>query len=147
MPGGRRPGGIKTGGRQKGSLNRKTIAKIAMTVTGELGPDEEIDPLVLKNISPVDTMLFVMRLQLKNKQWAAAQAAARDAAPYLHARLSNVTQDVNIKRSLAEYTTEELEALVTQAAVNKAIAGAKDAEVVETTVGVLEVARDGSDGS
>jgi hypothetical protein len=61
-------------GRPKGSLNKKTADKIAaIESTGE---------------TPLDYMLRVMRDISQDHE--RRDRAARDAAPYVHARLSNI---------------------------------------------------------
>lgn len=81
--GGSRPG-ERRGGRQKGSRNKRTIARIALVETG--------------GESPLDIMLCAARAIWRAAQGEdgaldlrkAAQAAdiAKDAAPYVHARLA-----------------------------------------------------------
>jgi len=68
MARGRKKGTHKTGGRKKGSLNRKTI----------------LNKAAKQGITPLDYMLKVMRNQKAKTQRRDDMAKA--AAPYLHAR-------------------------------------------------------------
>lgn len=67
--------GLKTGGRQKGSVNRKT-AQVQAAV-------EE------SGITPLDFMLQIMRDESAER--SDRLDAAKAAAPYVHAKLANVT--------------------------------------------------------
>ena len=88
--------GIKTGGRKRGSRNKKTIIRErAIAASGEL---------------PVDYMLRVMRD--KRVKTARRDDMARAAAPYLHARLATAEPRrtdgayVPLLERLEEYTRE-----------------------------------------
>ena len=61
--------GRKTGGRQKGSKNKRTV---------------ELDKAAAKGIMPLDYMLTVMRNEAADPILRADMA--KSAAPYLHAR-------------------------------------------------------------
>jgi hypothetical protein len=68
--------GMKTGGRRKGTPNRRTAEMRAeMAATGEM---------------PLDYMLRLMRDP--NTEPARRDAMAKAAAPYLHPQLSSITQ-------------------------------------------------------
>ncbi len=71
--GGRRPGS----GRKAGEHNQKTRAVA--------------DAAVQKGITPLEVMLAIMRTHYKAKRFDEAAAVAKDAAPYVHPRLSAVT--------------------------------------------------------
>ena len=67
--------GIKTGGRKKGSLNKKTILR-AQTAENQ-------------GLSPLEFLLSVVRDETKDI--AVRLDAAKCAAPYVHARLQTTT--------------------------------------------------------
>lgn len=69
--------GKKTGGRQKGIRNKRTIAK-----------RDELARMIDKGISPLEYMLDTMR----NPEAEAKERleAARAAAPYIHPRLAAI---------------------------------------------------------
>ena len=76
MPrGGKRPGA----GRKPGGQSAKTRAKRARAAVAEVA-----------GITPLEVMLDVMRRHHKGKKYDKAAAIARDAAPYVHPRLSAV---------------------------------------------------------
>jgi hypothetical protein len=62
--------GVKTGGRKKGSKNKRTLA------------------IVQAGISPLDYML--QRLRDENEEAGVRQEMAKAAAPYCHARLAAI---------------------------------------------------------
>ena len=77
--------GIKTGGRQKGSVNKKTAeVQAAVEATG---------------VTPLEYMLSVMRSEAPNTDDAVVlmrhievrMDAAKAAAPYVHAKLAAIT--------------------------------------------------------
>jgi hypothetical protein len=83
--------GRKTGGRQKGALNKKTAEKVyAIESSG---------------LTPLDYMLSVLRAadsSSEDRMWA-----AKEAAPYCHPRLSAI--DHTVKRQTArEISDDEL---------------------------------------
>ena len=74
-------GGVRPGaGRPKGSKNRATL-KSALKYA-QLSSDQDIMPL--------DVMLDVMKRHYRAQEWDKAHACAKDAAPYLHARLQAI---------------------------------------------------------
>ena len=81
--GGAKPG-ERPGGRQKGTLNKRT---------------EEIDEIRRRaadqGILPVEVMLDNMRHYFKHGDRANAQKCAADAAPYLHPRLNSINATVD----------------------------------------------------
>lgn len=58
-------------------------------------------------MTPLEVMILVMRMHVEAKQYDAAANVAKDAAPYMHARLS--TTKVEIKRP-EEMSDDELAA-------------------------------------
>jgi len=92
MPrGGRRAGA----GRPKGAKHRLTEQAISQAGGGLL---------------PLDFMLAVLRDE--NRPDAERMDAAKAAAPYVHARLSQVDSTVTQKRDVTELTTAELDQLI-----------------------------------
>lgn len=76
-------GGKRTGaGRPRGALSRKTLEIAAKAVE--------------KGITPLEVMLETMRDYWGQGEKAAACAIAKDAAPYMHARLQQIEQKSEI---------------------------------------------------
>jgi hypothetical protein len=76
--------GLKTGGRTKGVPNRATARKAAeIEATG---------------LTPLDYLLSLMRDEAN--EVAVRLAAAKDAAPYVHPRLSSVEANVRGKLTI-----------------------------------------------
>lgn len=72
-------GGKRAGaGRKKGSLTKKNrdIAEKALA----------------DGITPLEVMLKAMRMKADDGDWTGAAAIAKDAAPYMHAKLASVEQ-------------------------------------------------------
>lgn len=67
----------KTGGRQKGAKNKRTIAK-----------RDELARMIDKGISPLEYMLDVMRDEDRDEK--DRLDAAKAAAPYIHPRLNSI---------------------------------------------------------
>jgi hypothetical protein len=77
--GSERPKRKKHGGRQRGTLNKRTLAKIAEAKA------RAAEMAIGRHETPLDFMLAVMRMvELPLK---ARMQAAKDAAPYVHYRL------------------------------------------------------------
>jgi hypothetical protein len=70
--------GKKTGGRRKGSIAKKTR--------------EIAEKAIAEGITPLEVMLKAMRLKVDENDWDGAAAIAKDAAPYMHAKLASVEQ-------------------------------------------------------
>jgi hypothetical protein len=88
MPrGGFRPGA----GRKRGSLTRRTQA-IA-------------EAAAKSGLTPLEVMLLAIEKLLKKRQFTAAAEIAKDAAPYMHPRLSAVEQ--RIEGILREYAVSD----------------------------------------
>lgn len=71
-----RGGARKGAGRPRGAATKRTRA-IA-------------DRESRKGITPLEVMLTAMREHAKKKDWDAAASIAKDAAPYMHAKLASV---------------------------------------------------------
>jgi hypothetical protein len=86
MPrGGARPGS----GRKPGTANRKTR--------------EIADKAAAEGITPLEVMLEVMRDLYAEGEKVAAAAIAKDAAPYIHAKLSQIEQksEVTVQKAVS----------------------------------------------
>lgn len=98
MPmGGARPGA----GRKKGTLNKATVER-------ELRAQFGVKNAVSKGILPLDVILSVMRGEATYTPQQ--YEAARDAAPYLHARLSSAV--VTHRDAIDELGVDELRHLL-----------------------------------
>lgn len=94
MPGGRQPGA----GRPVGARSRQTIEREQRTKAYQ--SQAETDGLL-----PLDVMLEGMRNAYRRGDIEAAEVFARDAAPYIHARLASTEtklQSENVHRVVSE---------------------------------------------
>lgn len=98
--------GRKTGGRVKGSRNKK-IREIA-------------DKAAASGITPLEVMIQAMREAYDSGGALAAFPFAKEAAPFMHPRLQSV--NANVKHSLLEDATDaELDALIRRSAAQAGI--------------------------
>jgi hypothetical protein len=107
MPGskpGERRGGRKAGTPNKARVNREEAAAEAeRRATEGMSPDEIAD------LSPLAVMLLAMRTAVKDGKLSVAAAVAKEAAPYLHPKLSSETlkiQNDDSKRSVEDIERE-----------------------------------------
>jgi hypothetical protein len=81
------------GGRAKGALNRKDRlhqqALAAAIIAAALTPEQ------LAELSPLEVMRAIMRHRFGAGDYDGALAAAREAAPYVHAKLSSAEVKVS----------------------------------------------------
>jgi hypothetical protein len=93
------------GGRSKGTPNKATVERARMfaAAVSALGPMAER----LRELSPLDAMLLVLRNRLERGDENGILVAAAAAAPYCHGRLS--IRDTTV-RHVSEPTDAELEA-------------------------------------
>lgn len=91
--------GSKTGGRQKGAKNKATLEKEAATVRYVQAAKNE-------GITPLEYMLKVLRDEEKSD--AERFNAAKEAAPYMHARLSAVKHEGDSENPVKVVTRIEL---------------------------------------
>ena len=85
--------GLKTGGRKKGSRNKKTAVQVAeIEATGE---------------TPLQYMLRIMRDERADD--ALRSDMAKAAAPYVHPKLSNIEGNFDITQRKYEDALDELE--------------------------------------
>lgn len=79
--GGARPGaGRKPGGKSEKTKQREALAADALA----------------QGMSPLEVMLKAMRERVEDGDLVGASAIAKDAAPYIHPRLSSVSSDVKM---------------------------------------------------
>ena len=85
--------GHKTGGRQKGTPNKRKAecdAKFAEAVeraTADLSPSE------IASMLPLDVMHYAMRLELQGGHWRSAASIAEKAAPYVHPKMAQRAEE------------------------------------------------------
>jgi hypothetical protein len=78
-------GGKRRGaGRPKGSKNRRTVAH-----------EELVGKAAAEGITPLEVMLEAMRTHHAAGHLDKAAAVAKDAAPYMHARLAQIDQHMS----------------------------------------------------
>ena len=93
MRGGNRAGA----GRKPGSKSQRTLARLALA-----------ERAAAEGVTPLEVMLQAMRAHHAAGDLDAAVAVARDAAPYLHSRLSAVEAKVNGDQSVRAISSEPL---------------------------------------
>jgi hypothetical protein len=76
--------GRKTGGRQKGTLNKATIGLDRALAEATVGLTFE----QITVMTPLDIMIQAMRIEAATKQWRVAAALAEKVAPYFHAKIA-----------------------------------------------------------
>ena len=84
--------GIKTGGRQKGTPNKRTVETMALVAQA-----------VSQGISPLEFMLTIMRDEKRDV--AQRMEAGVQAAPYVHPRLVSSKVEVDVDAPDHEYET------------------------------------------
>lgn len=88
-------GGKRAGaGRPKGSASKKTR--------------EIADAAAKAGITPLEVILEAMRELYSSGDKVAAAAIAKDAAPYVHPRLSSVELDATVRRDPIDLTDHDL---------------------------------------
>jgi phosphatidylglycerophosphatase A len=112
MPsGGARPGA----GRPKGSKTVRTAARSTLEKAAtEAQSSGEISPETAK-MKPLDVLLKAMWLAVQQGNWSAAASFAREASPYVHAKLSSVDLNATVKRDPATMSDDELMGLLAKA--------------------------------
>ena len=90
------------GGRPKGSQSKETLRRkaIALRVEAKLTASKSTPLEIFAKVMQGDQSITERMLD-----------AAKAAAPYMHPRLSAVTMNANIRRSVTEYSDDELAAL------------------------------------
>jgi hypothetical protein len=109
-------GGARVGaGRPKGSRSVRTKAVVAMeNAAAAATATAEIDPQITK-MQPVDVLLRAMWIAVSQGNWSQAASFAREAAPYLHSKLSSVDLNAKVSRDPASLTDAELVGLLANA--------------------------------
>jgi hypothetical protein len=119
-PKGKRPrgtgdnnGGARRGaGRPLGSANRKTL--------------EIANRAAEQGITPLEVMVNIMRDAYDTKDYEKALDAAVKAAPYMHSKLSSMDLKTTVKKTVTEFSTDELLAIIADAGTGGA--GRSEAE-------------------
>ena len=93
MPGGGSKPGERRGGRQKGSRNKAKIELEAKLSEARGRAVAGITTTEIAAMSPLDIMLRAMQIEAQTGEWRAAAALAKEAAPYLHAKLAPKQED------------------------------------------------------
>ena len=75
-------------------------------------------------MTPLQVMLRAMALEANAENWKSAAALAKEAAPYIHARLSNVEMNATVRRAASDFSDAELAALAGAAGEDGSEAGA-----------------------
>jgi len=96
-----RGGARKGSGRKPGAANVKTR--------------EIADKAVQQGITPLEVMLEVMNSLRNAGELEKAASVAKDAAPYLHAKLSSVEMNATVKTKTLDQELAALNALVPNA--------------------------------
>ena len=102
MAGGGSKKGERRGGRQKGSRNKATVARVALVAAG-------IDPLtvMLENMRHAYDMALASTGKQSEGHRVVAQERAKDAAPYCHPKLVSSEQNHNVKGTVEHVVTDE----------------------------------------
>ena len=87
-------------------------------------------PEEIAKMTPLEVMLKAMSILAYEGKWVGAAAMAKEAAPYLHPKLSSINVNANVKRSIHEFSDEEL---VTLASASEDQEGATVSTTIEGT--------------
>jgi hypothetical protein len=102
---GGQPGHPKHGGRKAGMPNRATIIKAeAMAAWVEMRP---LSPEEIDTITPLEALLYILRVRLAGHEWHHAAQVAAMAAPYTHAKLTAI--DMRVHADLSSKSDLELQ--------------------------------------
>lgn len=83
--------GERRGGRQKGTPNKATVEREQKLSEARERILVTLAPEQIAAMSPLDIMLQAMQIEAQSGDWRAAAALAKEAAPYLHAKMSPKT--------------------------------------------------------
>ncbi|TLU70581.1 hypothetical protein [Lichenicoccus roseus] len=115
-------GRVPGSGRQKGTPNKKTQAQALALVQASAADGVKISDAVLARLDPVSVMLHCMRAALKVGNTSVALQSAQAAAPYVHAKLANVSIETRLQTSLLDFNDQQLHLISTgQMAVPQSI--------------------------
>src|SRR5215471_17080277 len=101
------PGHPKWGGRKKGTVSRKVLAR-QQAFEDALNACDLL-PETIATMTPLATMLVVMRHRLTAKDYDGALVAAEAAAPFVHPRLASAdltVRNTDVSKSDAELAAE-----------------------------------------
>lgn len=110
-------GGKRAGaGRPKGGKNKATLDAAAQ-IAASTARFAEFDgaKLTLKQVaamSPLDVLRHAMLVEAVQQNWAGAALYAKELAPYQFAKLTSAKVDATVRRSLEDFTDDELDALI-----------------------------------
>jgi len=103
--GGARPGA----GRPKGSKSQyKRASDAALLMSNHAMSMAKDIPPEIANMTPLQVMLKAMTLEAARNNWKQAAVFAEKAAPYVHPRLSAIDVNANVRRTIDEFSDEEL---------------------------------------
>jgi hypothetical protein len=80
--------GHKTGGRQKGTPNKRKAECDAKFAEAAGQATTGLSPLEIASMMPLPVMLLAMRLELECGQLRSAASIAEKAAPYVHPKMA-----------------------------------------------------------
>ena len=107
---GSRPG-ERRGGRRKGTPNKAKVEQERKLAEVYERARAELRPKDILAMSPLDVMLHAMTIAARSENWPVAAAMAKEAAPYIHPKLTAATLDARFRRSPSDFTDDELLAL------------------------------------
>jgi hypothetical protein len=99
------------GGRPPGARDRKTLEREQMVSEVLAAASAAIGSDKIEAMSPLDVLLFAMRLCASNGWWFKAAVFAEDAAPYVHPRLASAVIEDQRRRAPEDFHEDELMAL------------------------------------
>ena len=100
MPGAGRPKGSKSQ-YKRASDAALLMSNHAMSMAKDIPPE-------IANLTPLQVMLKAMTLEAARNNWKQAAVFAEKAAPYVHPRLSAIDVNANVRRTIDEFSDEEL---------------------------------------
>src|ERR1700761_6019413 len=80
--------GRKTGGRQKGTPNKRIAQLEARVAEAGARATEGLSSSQIVAMTPLEVLLQSMRLEAESGHWRMAASIAEKAAPYMHAKLA-----------------------------------------------------------
>lgn len=87
-------------GRPLGSRNKRTVERIKATAKAIAEVRKDLTDAEINALTPLETMLMAMRASVISGDLVAALAAARDAAPYVHAKVQAIAPDAHMPAEL-----------------------------------------------
>jgi hypothetical protein len=87
--------------RTKGALNKPKTPIDAKVSEAAAQIYDDLTPEQIARITPLEVMLYAMRLEVKAQTWRMASMIAEKAAPYVHAKLAaRVVDDPKAERAV-----------------------------------------------